>query len=288
MSQSSDSTIDVDNSKKDSAMERLLKSIDIYGEPIRLHDNGKVRQTSKTGGGFSILSILFLLLMIGNITYNSVKDVNKYVENLEEQHSRRLLQEEDTVAEDPPTEEEDTEVGSNNKPKNFHWKSSMEEEITVQQRNASYSAADFGISKIEIILNQASLQENINEDVSERQAYESAAKVVGDGPKYKLPYINGPYWQVKRNDSAAILKKNFFQEQLKYIKYEVDIREFKAIPIDGNGLQIEGGELESESFQEKIPLTFEDIDWSDPLMPRFDITKHVRVLGDYFANASLV
>ena len=137
-------------------------------------------------------------------------------------------------------------------------------------------------------MNQASLQENIDEDVGEQQAYEAAAEVVGDGPKYKLPYINGPYWQVKRNDSAAILKKNFFQEQLKYIKYEIEIREFKAMSTDGDAIQIEGGELESESSQEKITLSFEDIDWTDPLMPRFDITKHVKVLGDYFANASLV
>jgi hypothetical protein len=61
----------------------------------------------------------------------------------------------------------------------------MYEEITVDQRNVSYKAKDHGISKIEIVFNQASLLENIDEDIGEKYAYASAAKKA---------YLNGPYW----------------------------------------------------------------------------------------------
>ena len=285
---------------------QFLRFIDIYPIPIQVHVQSQFKQPTFCGGALSIMTYLVLTLLIVTKGYSilaaSGNDGNGQVRRLVELEvaPSRFLQSADAGTSTGDAGADQTE--SEEAPKvNFNFWTYQDESFngTTYATEGALPVSSFGIKKVEVVMNMRSFQDQYDGDmVSILDALGKVAQEDIDNDDFSKYYTgnkafdqalveeirnyveNKPFTDLTRfysrrwNETSRDQRLGTFMDDgapLGNVLFEVEIKK-----MVGKG---ENSTLKKEVF------AADDFDWSVPYRPTLDITKHINVKGDFFAES---
>ena len=179
--------------------------------------------------------------------------------------------------------------------KNFKWTEEQEVSFNSSEYQTAFPLNRHNIQKVELIMNNRELR--VEEDNQAYLLQELAKKTdikrkdISFDPKRNKTRIGELQDKFKGPDGPlrflrfTIEKFNFRGDKESTIIEEID--------LNGDGIPVEIKRTVKSTYDKKDFKvwdeakndTNQDFDWkTDPLMPRFDFTKHIEVLGDIASN----